>query len=400
MTYLETKVFRLSTLSPIHIQAGEPGVYGQGFIRLHNSDDFLYVVDIPKLQAEIFAFKGLEAVETYTKAYSNPGSKTNIATVLNNIGYNYKANIDKISKGIVRLPSGHRFIRTGLGKHFVPGSSIKGAIKTAVLYENVQQRIAAGSLDLNEFVKEQINWYKKKQGSYNKRKFRESFAKRLLQNAFESIHPWERTQNRKRKNENKGPFKDFFRAIKVKDALIKKPNGVRFKDILFTTLEGNKVVEKDAGDNTLYECFYGETAIEISIDKEIFNSFKRAGADPPFNNLKDLLQICHNFAQAQWKDEQKYLRTYGSGSINLDEIKAFYNVTDYDQRASLRVGWGTGMLGTTISRLLDETIRVKLRNEVISFDGEYRPKPAPKSRRFVLENKLPVHPLGWIEIKE
>lgn len=479
MTYLETKVFRLSTLSPIHIQAGEPDVYGQGFIRLNNSDDFLYVVDIPKLQAEIFAFKGLEAVETYTKAYSNPRSKTNITTVLNKIGYNYKANIGKISKSIVRLPGGHRFIRSGLGKHYVPGSSIKGAIKTAVLYDIVKKEIDAGNLDLRQFVDDKINAYldiqypndPDRQDSEQK-DFKRDFAQERLIDAFQSTRPREQIHNPQRNNQLSGPFKDIFRSIKVKDAtltsidpsrfaktirlstpgrsgitlhtldrneiylpynnlkgdlkmsewiridtfeevdgeqivgtyvIVDKPtySEVKFNNVLFTTLEENKVVEKDAGDNTRYECFYGETAIEISIDKEIFNSFKRAGADPPFNNLKELLQICKNFAQAQWEDEQQFLQSYGnSGSINLDEIKAFYNDTDYDQRATLRVGWGTGMLGTTISRLLDEATRVKLRNEVISDDGEYRPKPAPKSRRFIAENGQPAYPLGWIEIKE
>ena len=174
MTYLETSVYSLSTLSPIHIQAGIPKLYGEGFIRLKNSDDFLYVVDTPKLQAEIFAFKGLDAVKTYTQEFSNPNSRTNITAVLKQIGYDYKSNIKKISKGIVRLPIGKRFMKSGLGKYYVPGSSVKGAIKTAVLYEIAQQRIAAGNLDLNYFTNNQINQYKRNR---NKKKFKESFAK-------------------------------------------------------------------------------------------------------------------------------------------------------------------------------------------------------------------------------
>ena len=479
MTYLETKVFRLSTLSPIHIQAGEPDVYGQGFIRLNNSDDFLYVVDIPKLQAEIFAFKGLEAVETYTKAYSNPRSKTNITTVLKRIGYDYKANIEKISKSIVRLPGGHRFIRSGLGKHYVPGSSIKGAIKTAVLYDIVKKGIDAGNLDLNQFVDDKINAYldiqypsdPDRQDSEQK-DFKRDFAQERLRDAFQSTRPWEQIHNPQRNNQLSGPFKDVFRSIKVKDAtltsidpsrfakpirlstsgrsgitlhtldrneiylpynnlkgtlkmsewiridtfeevdgeqtvgtymIVDKPtySEVKFNDVLFTTLEGNQIVEKDVGGNTRYEGFYGETTIEISIDKDILESFKRGGADPPFKDLKELLRICKNFAQAQWEAEQEFFQTYSnSGSVDLEEIKAFYNDAENKQSATLRVGWGTGMLGTTISLLLDEATRVKVRNEVISDDGEYRPKPAPKSRRFVLENKLPVYPLGWIKIKE
>ena len=470
MTYLETGVYRLSTLSPVHIRAGEPQLYGQGFIRLNNTDDFLYVVETSKLQAEIFAFKGLEAVNTYTEAFSNPNSRTDIIQILDQIGYDYRANIETISKGIVRLPSGNRFMQSGLGEHFIPGSSIKGAIKTAVLYTNVKQRMADGSLDLNSFVENQITQYQRERGTYNKRKFRESFAENLMEDAFQSKHPWERSQNRQRRREREGPFTDIFKAIKVKDAIIeetsinlgrfaktittpglegatlktlegsevhlplrkitnlkkgewikidtfeekdgdqivatyKKINEpilsrIQLEDILFTTLSGSQVVEKDVGDNTKFECFHGETTIEISIDREILDSFTRAGAKPPFSDLKSLIELCQNFAQAQWKAEQQFLDNYHSSeNLNLDAIKQFYDDDKNEKRATLRVGWGTGMLGTTVSLLLNEQTRVELRNRVISADGGNRPQPAPKSRRFISENGQPAYPLGWIELK-
>ena len=43
--------------------------------------------------------------------------------------------------------------------HFIPGSSVKGAIKTAVLYKSIQQRIAKEGFDLNDFVEKQIDAY-------------------------------------------------------------------------------------------------------------------------------------------------------------------------------------------------------------------------------------------------
>ena len=177
MTYLETGVYRLSTLSPVHIRAGEPKLYGQGFIRLNNTDDFLYVVDPLKLQSEIFVL-GLDAVNTYTEVFSDLQPKMHIAQVLKRIGYDYRSNIEKISNGIVRLPSGNRFMRSGLEQHFIPGSSIKGAIKTAVLYDNVKTRIAEGSLDLDAFVEKQIKQYQRKHGERDKKKIPRTFRGR------------------------------------------------------------------------------------------------------------------------------------------------------------------------------------------------------------------------------
>jgi CRISPR/Cas system CSM-associated protein Csm5 (group 7 of RAMP superfamily) len=475
MTYLETGVYQLSTLSPIHIRAGADKKYGQGFIRLDQKDDCLYIVDTPKLQAELWAFGGLQAAETYTEAFSNPNRRTNIVQVLDKIGYNYKSNITKISKGIVRIPSGNRFMQSGLGQHFVPGSSIKGAIKTAVLHDNVKKRIAARELNLDAFVERQIEQYQRQMGGYNQLKFRERFAEQLLRDAFQSKHPREHHTNNRRTDERTGPFKDLFKSIKVKDAIIKETSidtsrfaqtvttpgaqgatlktlagdeiqlpfdnllniinqlgslkrgewvkiesfeerdgtqvvatctkieaptlsRVQFEDILFTTLSGNRVEKKDVGDNTRFECFHGETTIEISIDHEILDSFKRGGANPPFSDVNSLVQLCRNFAQAQWEAEQKFLAEDASGgSINLDAIRTFYN-DEKRKRATLRIGWGTGMLGTTVSLLLDEETRVKLRNDVISADRQNRPRPAPKSRRFILENEQPIYPLGWIQL--
>lgn len=474
MTYLETGIYRLSTLSPIHIRAGNLR-YGEGTIRVNNT---VYVVDTPKLQSEIFRFGGMKAVNTYTKAFSNPNSKTNITQILNQIGYNYKSNIKRISKGIVRIPRTNSFMQSALDEYFVPGSSLKGAIKTAVLYHNVTQRIADGELDLDDFVKNQITAYHSKHGNREKKKFKESFATALLRDVFQSKHPQEapwtdsgidpsqfgeiitapgstganvktldggqihlpldnirttlkgkdtikidtfgehrgvkviatytkieklpafsKTQNNKRKQEPRGPFTDIFKAIKVKDAIIEDSSEVQTEEILFTSLNRhNQIARKRMQGNTNYECFHGETDIEISIDHDILESFKRAGATPPFSDLTSLIDICQNFAREQWKAEQRFLKAHAGGSsLSLRAIEKFYTDAKNIDRPTLRVGWGTGMLGTTLSLLLDEPTRVKLRNEVISGGHHVRPKPAPKSRRFVLDDQQPIYPLGWIE---
>ena len=472
MTYLETGIYRLSTLSPIHIRDGALD-YGEGFIRLNDTDDFLYVVDTAKLQAEIFVHGGIEAVNTYTEAFSNPNSETNIAEVLREMHYDYKSKIKKISKGIVPLPSGNLFMQSGLGQHFIPGSSIKGAIKTAVLYNNVKQQIDAESLNLNDHVEKKIKAYQAIKEDTDRENFKRRFTEELLQKAFQSQHPREYPKNKDRSPQDPGPFTDIFKAIKIKDAMIEKDQSLFAKVItspnqqgagletldgkqfrlsldkifenvkslkrnewiqinsfeerdgelitatftkinrppimpflqsetirIFTLDQGNKVgtaaVIRDI------ECLQGETTIEISIDHEILKSFKRsydkAGVALPFCDLKSLIKLCQDFAHRQWQKERDLLSTYTSGSINLDKINAFYQDDTSEKRATLRVGWGTGMLGTTVSLLLNETTRVKLRHRVIS-DGKHKDTTlAPRSRRFVLEHDQPVYPLGWIEL--
>lgn len=476
MTYLETGIYRLSTLSPIHIRAGELR-YGEGTLRVGGT---VYVVDTPKLQSEIFRYGGMDAVNTYTKEFSDPNPHTTLVDFLTQIKYPInKSNIEKIAKGIIHLPSGNRFMQSGLGKHFIPGSSIKGAIKTAVLYYDVKQQIASEKLDLDDFVKGQITVYHGKHGNREKKKFKEAFAAELLKDAFQSKHPREApwndsgvdpnqfgkitttpgskgatvktldgtqihlpldnirtnlkkedliridnfgkdkgvkvvaaytkieklptfsiTENNIRSQEPKGPFTDIFKAIKVKDAMIEEASEVQTEEILFTSLnKSNQIARKKMGGNRNYECFHGETDIEISIDLNILESFKRAGATPPFSDLTSLMDICRDFAEAQWKAERQFLSVYAGGSsLNLGTIEKFYTDAKNMNRATLRVGWGTGMLGTTLSLLLDDPTRVDLRNQVISGGNHVRPKPAPKSRRFILDNQQPIYPLGWIEL--
>ena len=485
MTYLETKVFRFSTLSPIHIQAGRLE-YGAGFIRVGQN---VYVVDASKLQSEIFRFGGLDVVNQYAETFSKPNP--NITRFLNKIGYDYRENIKKISKGIVQVLSRNPFIQTGLGEHLIPGSSVKGAIKTAVLYKNIQQRIASEKgFDLNDCVERQIDAYLAIQYPHDNQRQRSErenlkrrFAEDLLEKAFQSVHPkehpWDRApvinpsqfgkiitdirsqgttvetldgnqihlpiesirtnlkkgqwieiltlqeqngavvvatftkidnpprvsiaQNPDRETEPAGPFTDIFKAIKVKDAIIEKSSEVEFKEILFTTLNANRIAEKEMGNmNRRFQCFDGETTIRITIDHEILDSFKRAGATPPFSDIESLLGLCQDFAHAQWGDEKQFLNHYKSASnLNLDDIRAFYNNDQNRERATLRVGWGIGMLGTTLSRLLQEQTRIRLRDEVISRGLHRSPTdPAPKSRRFVLGSEHPKYPLGWIELEE
>lgn len=475
MTYLETGIYTLKTLSPIHIRAGAMNRYGQGAIRLNNEDEFLYVIDPVKLQSEIYKHGGLEAVETYSKEFSNPNRNTNITTVLRNINYDYRTNIKNISKGVVPLPSGNRFMRSGFGQNFIPGSSIKGAIKTAVLYHIVIDRINTNTNYLQNIVDNQTKEYLNipQHHERDRRRFKRIFAQQLLRDAFLSRHPQEHQDNRVRNRERPGPFTDIFKAIKIKDSIVETRDPSRyakplklstpgrsgytletltggeiyhpyknmkgnfpstawihidtyteedgeqivetytivdnipqfaeakFKEILFTTLTGNNTLDTIDVDDTKFECLQGETKIEITIDHEILDSFKRANAKIPFKDLASLMKLCQDFVQAQWEAEHRFLKNCNNNSkVNIDEIKQFYSNDTNQQQANLRVGWGTGMLGTTVTLLLDEATRIALRNDVISDDGITRTQTAPKSRRFVLENGQPIYPLGWISLEK
>ncbi len=487
--YLETKTLRLKTLSPVHIRAGEGSKeYGQGFIRLNS--DFIYLIDTPSLQRELYNAGGLGAVQVFADYFSNTNSEKNIIDVLNKIkkkfGFDYEKNIKKISKGIIPTPKGNLLMKSALGQHLIPGSSIKGAIKTAVLYNILNN--AESLKDLDVFVEKKIGEYRR---SVDKHKFKETFGKELLVDNFQSNEPKEEIDNLLRQPSGEGSFKDFFRAIKIKDAMIEKSDGDKSKygtitdlkpnenKIIITTLNNEKLLSsienlpsnksiqlgqkvkvesaekikgeviatrvefiedyvisnvefhnvmimslnkelqtyefyqfrkeesqhgKKAIDNRI-QCFEGDAQVTISLDHSILDSFyKQCKLHPPFKDISSLLNLCKTFADRQWQEEQNYLTNeIQNGQVNLDSIKKYYD--DNNGKATLRIGWGTGMLGTTVDLLLKRERRKELRNKVIAVQkpGQLNdwPLPAPKSRRFVLdEHEKPLAPLGWIQLLE
>lgn len=482
--YLETKTLRLDTLSPIHIRAGEGSKdYGQGFLRLN--PQFVYLIDTPALQRELFAAGGLDAVKMFADAYGSPDAKKDILWLLRKakktFNFDYEAKIRTISKGIIPTPKGNVLMRSALGQYFVPGSSLKGAIKTAVLYHLLNNNDARASLD--KFVEEQV---RKHDTSPNRDKFKEVFGKQLLVDNFQSIEPVEEVKNPNRRPSNEVSFKDFFRAIKVKDAMIalgeNNPGDFgRIADlrpaenkIVITTLSnetvflsldrvpaevnirlgqmvkiettekiddetrvsrfsfvqdfvGNKVglcsvivaslnrenqtyeahrftkeapIGRRKGTDNRIECFEGKALFTICIDHSILDSFTRAGLTPPFADVNSLLKLCKEFAEAQWQEEENYLaKQVKDGDVKLDAVREFYGANK--GKATLRIGWGSGMLGTTVDLLLEPERRKELRNKVISYDHINRPLPAPKSRRFLLgDDGHPQLPLGWIRLSE
>lgn len=64
--------------------------------------------------------------------------------------------------------------------------------------------------------------------------------------------------------------------------------------------------------------------------------------------------------------------------------------------ANLRLGWGSGLLGTTLAMLLDEPLLQRLQNLLFT---DRNGAIAPKTRRVTVENNTPVKPLGWVRLE-
>ncbi|MEC4896152.1 MAG: hypothetical protein SAL07_00670, partial [Oscillatoria sp. PMC 1051.18] len=124
------------------------------------------------------------------------------------------------------------------------------------------------------------------------------------------------------------------------------------------------------------------------------------GMQIPFKNIAELLTICQEFAKKQWKGEFYYWQSVFNNyqqqkSLDFDRIRQIYEKKDCPYQ--LRLGWGSGMTGTTINWLFQDETRSELRDVCgIAAPGF----EAPKSRRTIVnKNGEIAYVPGWVKLK-
>lgn len=302
-------------------------------------------------------------------------------------------------------------IRNGYSQLYIPGSSIKGAIRTAITYHLLknanqyqvptQKRISAIELQLQKTMSN----LKQTAKSVD-----DALFMAVLFREFGIVGDQSGVKN--------GPNTDFMRAVKVSDSapLIQRKiplkNGRnRFEnlpiisEVLISSYYADYRAKYRAP--TYVELVRNvQTMFTITLDLHLLGKMQhQQGMTIPFNSVADLLQICKAFAQDQWDAEHDYWQDVQNNpqqhrhskipNLDFGAIRDFYEprICPY----ALRLGWGSGMNGTTVGLLLNEQLRSQLRdtcgNKAPGFE-------APKSRRTVLslDRTIKFVP-GWVKLK-
>lgn len=225
MNLLETKTITLRTISPIHIK-GKDIDYGHGFVR--RDDQTAYAIDSNKLAEFLYSkTNNLSLVTKYVNEIEKYSSENKLKEFDNekflyeNGIYHHKKNRIRekelieygVFKAVVNAPSEGSFIRKGYGKPFIPGSSIKGVLRTAVMYNLTKYFLEQkGDNPVKIFLKnisneistfeERTQGKSKRHVDIEKRKFSQEIQRYIFQNRQMGINTKE----------------DFFRCVKVKDS--------------------------------------------------------------------------------------------------------------------------------------------------------------------------------------
>ena len=279
---------------------------------------------------------------------------------------------------------------------YIPGSTLKGAIRTALLDEILSVSVS------NDIYSESVNQLETliDRGVRGNPR-REQPARRIEYLAF-----------------GRGPNRDLLRALQVSDTLPLDSDSLEIGMAWTVTLnQNNQLVQKiDRGQeykNFVQHIRAGQhLTFTLKIDEILFREREKARLG--FNELqektlRDIAEVCRSTTGELMRSEQDFFDYY-----NLSEIANVYdklivlNKTLPEGAFLLQIGWGTGYHANTVTSLytegeeppidsMDLRERFKL-GESRSQRGNYDERDFPKTRRILYRGQNPIVPLGWVKI--
>ncbi len=387
-----SKIIELETLTPLFIK-GKDLDYGEGMLR--GSDGFVYLIDNDKL-CEYIANKN--KVDEYAEVFGNPNNQLSLKNFLRENGILPNLNeVKNISCGITNLPDQSRnkntFVQNGNGKQFLPGSSLKGAIRNAVLWKiltepikqtwfksfikyqiavvnvlsnvsdliysrefrqaqtQINQNTALNQANLiknNRIDKEKFEKFKKNYTEYiSKQKdsnqntielksFIENPPHIPISDSFDNDYKKYLNNYNERWKDSNNTLRDFFRLVKISDAnfvtnitLKNKTAKAVCKDVTGVPQKNHTYQKKF---DIKLECVPKaiKAQFKITIDTELAKAFFPKDIPPYLQSIEELLKVVNDFFRAVAKFEDSNYYD-GATSIPVD-----INPND-NKRAKLRV---------------------------------------------------------------
>lgn len=285
-------------------------------------------------------------------------------------------------------------IRNGMGQLFIPGSSIKGAIRTAIAYHLLKYS-SKGVSEIEQTLRQRLRRMNKHQ-----QKFLDDDL--FMDSLFSDFY----LTYQERNFFGKSPNTDFLRALKVSDSepLLKNEKISVNIPVVAEVIVSSRFPDYQA---KYRASIYAEmvrnlqTEFTLTLDTEMLSWFQhKHSMKLPFHTQDELWQICQEFTQAQWEHEQNYWQKIKNNStskinLNFNYIREFYETEKCPYM--LRLGWGSGITGTTVDLLFKNETREEIRDTCGLKAPGYE---TPKSRRTIINPNGEIRFVpGWTKIK-
>ena len=279
---------------------------------------------------------------------------------------------------------------------YIPGSSIKGAIRTMLLSHLIndsqdKQLKNQSSAHLNREID-------KDPPPRNRREYPAQQIERL---AF-----------------GKDPNHDLLRALQISDTEPLESNALAIEMAWTVTLnQNNELVQKIDGNReykNFVEVIQGGKSLTftLKIDDWLFENLaynKLGFNDTQYGAIQSIFDVCYGTNKNLINREMEFYN-----NNNFANIYNFYNGLNNTNESlangvfMLQIGWGTGYHSNTVTSSFTQgndapvdlmALRERYRlGQNRSQQGVYDSREFPKTRRILYRGQNPVVPLGWVKI--
>ncbi len=381
----EIEDVRIELVTPLHVGDGETLIPDADFVEERPGHP-LRVIDKAGLERRL-ADQGGGEVETYLAQQEMPGLR-DLVTLAGGAshapGYDLPPHEPRHAPTAPEIRS---TIKDAWLRPLLPGSALKGALRTAWIAEHLRQHgLQPGAQELDR----------------SPRFAAARFLRRLASAPAGSGRP--------------GPNSDAFRVLRPRDALAPK-SALTWVDIriaksprdrevgwhVTNASSGRRQVEDWSQATALNaEALAPGTvlATQISWDGLLCaneSTWRATGNEQVVTpqRFEDLRDVLTRHARHQIQRERETLETWGLGPAQRAWQQLEQRLEQAIQQGGtpLRLGFGIGWLGMTGDWLSDETFRTVLDET----NWKVRqPDRFPKTRRLVVERGQPQAPLGWV----
>lgn len=351
----DTMKAKITVLSPVHVGSGAGELLaGYDFVA---DNQFIHVIDHERMfqEASEEAWQGKDLDVRIPRLLSKEQYRTCSRYSMRNPG----GTVDKIVE----------HIKDSRYCPYIPGSSLKGAIRTGLAYAMMKEGVTKmQARDMGRDPRRAASYMESKLFGAN-------------------------------------PNRDMMRALQVVDTPGVQ-DGAALSDISLYTIRDRgrqeKLEPKGPGYSFTMEVIPAGTELEFPVKLDSHLLRDDVSQKLSFGTRKKWLQEfprhCNTFAEELIRLEINFYKYFG-----LPRIASFYtglesklSAVERDKQFLLQIAWGTGWSAKTVGEALDnEVLAAAMENFRL---GKRNYDIFPKTRRLVVRGNVPETPMGWIRV--
>lgn len=232
------------------------------------------------------------------------------------------------------------FIRDGFGRPYIPGSSLKGVLRTGLVFSSLlnddeKRKELAQDRNIKDVITMMRRSSKDNIGAIRKRN---TARERTIEGLFRSGS-----------DPRPDPKNDILKCLKIADSLPSPKPLVMAATNIFTSRRGE--LEILSRNTPAAFCEVAEPGtpfeFEMTIDEELLANHMKLMPFVKFRDHNDILMALQDHAKVTADLEKEYLKRNGRDELWDPEFEQ-----EFEDAAIIRIGWGSGWSGSSLFPVL------------------------------------------------